>query len=61
MIPLKGKCRVNDIIYKCIASATGFPNRVYLETSQGEFKKRFYNHNMSLKNESKRNDTTLAK
>ena len=61
MIPLAGKCRANDIIYKCIASATGFPNKVYLETPQEEFKKRFYNHNTSLKNESKRNDTTLAK
>ena len=61
MIPSEGKCRANDIIYKCIASATDFPNKVYLETPQGEFKKRFYNHNTSLKNESKRNDTTLAK
>ena len=22
--PLEGKCRANDIVYKCIASATGF-------------------------------------
>ena len=27
--PLEGKCRASDIIYKCIASATGFPNKVY--------------------------------
>ena len=59
--PLEGKCRANDIIYKCIASASGFPNKVYLGTAQGEFKKRFHNHNSSFKNESKRNDTTLAK
>ena len=38
-----------------------FPNKVYLGTAQGEFKKRFYNHNTRTKNESKRNDTTLAK
>ena len=25
--PLKGKCRANDIVYRCIASATGFPSR----------------------------------
>ena len=43
--PLEGKCRANDIIYKCIASASGFPNKVYLGTAQGEFKKRFHNHN----------------
>ena len=51
--PVDGKCRANDIVYKCIASATGFPNKVYLGTAQGEFKKRFYNHNTSFKNESK--------
>ena len=28
-----------DIVYKCIASATGFPNKIYLGTAQGEFKK----------------------
>ena len=59
--PLEGKCRVNDVIYKCIASATGFPNKVYLGTAEGEFKKWFYNHNSSFKNELKMNNTTLAK
>ena len=33
--PLEGKCRANDVVYKCIASATGFPNKVYLGTAQG--------------------------
>ena len=59
--PLEGECSANDISYQCIASATGFPNKVYLGTAQGEFKKWFYNHNASFKNELKRNDTTLAK
>ena len=59
--PLEEKCRPINIIYKCIPSATGFPKKVYLETSQGEFKKRFYNHNTSFKNKSKMDDTTLAK
>ena len=58
--PLEGKCRVNDVIYKCIVSATGFPNKVYLGTAEGEFKKRFYNHNSSFKNELKMSNTTLA-
>ena len=40
---------------------TGFLKFIYLETGQGEFKKRFYNHNKSFKNNSKRNDMTLAK
>ena len=58
---LEGKCRANDVVYKCIASSTGFPNKIYLGTAQGEFKKRLYSYNMSFKNESKKNDTTLAK
>ena len=58
--PLERK-RANVIIYKCIASATGFSNIVYLETAQEELKKSFYNHDMSFKNESNRNGTTLAK
>ena len=33
--PLEGKCSVNDIVYKCIASATGFLNKIYLGTVQG--------------------------
>ena len=57
--PLKGKCSSNDWIYKCIASATSFPNKVSL--GNWEFKKRFYNHNTSFENETKRNDITLAK
>ena len=59
--PLERKCRAKDIVYNCIASATGFLNKVYLGNAKGEFKKWFYNHNTSFKNESKRNDTTLAK
>ena len=50
--PLEEKWRANDVVYKCIASATGFPNKFYLGTAQGEFKKRFYNHNRFFKNES---------
>ena len=32
--PLEGKCRANDIVYKCIASATGFLDKVYLGTTR---------------------------
>ena len=58
---VRRKYRANDIVHKYIASETYFPNKIYLETPRGEFRKRFYNHNISLKNESKRNDTTLEK
>ena len=36
------------MIYKYIALATGFPDKIYLGTAKGEFKKRFYNHNSSF-------------
>ena len=58
--PLEGKCRANDIVCKCIASATGFPNKVYLGTAQEEFKNWFYNHNTSFKNKPERNETNLV-
>ena len=45
--PLEGKCRANDIVYNCITSAIGFPNKVYLRTTRGEVKKRFDSHNVS--------------
>ena len=31
------KCGANTVVYECIASATVFPNKVYLGTAQGEF------------------------
>ena len=52
--PLEGKCRANDIVYQCVALATGFPDKVYLGSAQGEFKKQFHNHNSSFKNKSKK-------
>ena len=32
--PLEGKIRANDIIYKCTASATSYPNKVCLGNAQ---------------------------
>ena len=48
--PLDGKCRAENIVYKCVASVHGYPNKVYLGTA-GDFKQRFYNHRMSFNNE----------
>ena len=58
---LDGKCRANDSVYRWIASATAFHNKTYLGIAQGKFKKWFYYHNMSFKNQSKRNKPTLVK
>ena len=48
--PLDGKCRAENIVYKCIASVHGYPNKVYLGTAEGDFKQRFCNHRMSFYN-----------
>ena len=59
--PLEGKCRTENIIYKCIASASGHPDKVYLGTAEGDLKKRCHNHISSFKNETQMNKTNLAK
>ena len=58
--PLGGKCRAENIVYKFVASADGYPNKVYLDTA-GYFKRCFYNHRMSFNNEGHLTDTTLSK
>ena len=59
--PLDGNCHTGDIIYKCIASTTVNPDKIYLGTAEGNFKKRNYNHKTSFKNREKANDTTFSK
>ena len=58
--PLDGRCRAENIVYKCVTSVHGYPNKVYLGTA-GDFKQRFYNHRMSFNNEGHSTDTTLSK
>ena len=31
--PLDGKCRAENIVYKCVASVDGYPNKAYLGTA----------------------------
>ena len=59
--PLDGKCRTENIVYKCVASVDGYPNKVYLDTAEGDFKQRFYNHRTSFNNEGHSTDTILSK
>ena len=59
--PLEGKCRTEDVIYKCIATTTGHPQKAYLGTAEGEFKLRFYNHKKSFKDRHYTNETSLSK
>ena len=54
-------CQQNDVIYKCIASTSVNPDKVYLGTAKGEFKQRYHNHNKSFRHRSYANKTTLSK
>ena len=57
---MEGKCRTENIFYKCIVSTSGHPDKVYLRTAEGDFKKR-YNHISSFKNETQMKKPTLTK
>ena len=58
---LDGKVRTLNNVYKCIASAHGYPNKVYLGIAEGDFKQHFYNHRMSFNNDGYSTDTALSK
>ena len=58
---MEGKCRSEDIIYKCVVTATGHPRKVYLGTAEGNFKQRYYNHKKSFRNWKYANETSLSK
>ena len=36
--PLNGKCRIRNILHKCVASASMKRDKVHLGTNQGDFK-----------------------
>ena len=59
--PLDSLCQTNDIIYKCVVSTKIMPEKVYLGTTEGDFKRRYYNHRKSFKNSLYECDTTLSK
>ena len=59
--PLDGKCRAKDTVYKSVPSTSINPDKVYLGTAEGKFKKRFYNHKKSFKNCGYASDTSLSK
>ena len=58
---MEGKCRSEDIIYKCVVAATGHPQKVYLGTAEGDFKQQYYNHKKSFENRKNANETSLSK
>ena len=60
--PLNKNCKVQNVIYKCTASATQtFKQRVYLEIAEGNWKQQLYNHIQSFTDKTThKNDTTLS-
>ena len=58
--PLDGKCRPENIVYKCITPVHGYLNKVYLGPA-GDFKQRFQNRRMLFNNEGHSTDTTISK
>ena len=59
--PMNEKWKSKNILCKCVASTSIEPDKVYLETIEGDFKQHFYNHEKSCNNSTSYNDTTLSK
>ena len=59
--PLNGNYRTKNILYKCAASTSIEPDKVYLKVTERDFIQRFYNHKKSFNNSTYRNRTTLSK
>ena len=58
--PLEDHCKIENIIYKCVASTSVNEDKPHLGTAE-EFKQRFYNHKKSFRNKRYSNETTLSK
>ena len=41
---MEGQLRPKNVIYKCVVTATGHPQKVYLGTAEGHIKQRHCNH-----------------
>ena len=58
---LISQCQSQDIIYKCTVSTSVNPDKVYLRTAEGDFKKLYHNHMKSFCNKQYTNDKSLSK
>ena len=59
--PLSGQCLAQNIVYKCIASTSMNPDKTYLGTTEGDFKKRYNNHTNSFRHKLYSKETALSK
>ena len=55
--PMNGNCRVENVVYKCVVSATEkSKEHVYIGVAEGDCKQRYYNYTMSFRNQKRKND-----
>ena len=56
---LDGKCQSESVVYKCVVTR---PNndKVYLGLTEDVWKKRYYNHTKSFRNQKYKNNTVLS-
>ena len=59
-LSIGGKCRAENIIFKCIVSTSVHLEKAYLATAEENFKRRYYSHINFFKNKTQKNKTTLA-
>ena len=58
--PMDGKCRTMNTIYKCMASVPTKPDTSFIGLSEDEWKKRYYNHGKSFRNQRYQSETMLS-
>ena len=60
--PLDGKCLMSNVVYKAVVSVPSAhkEDRVYIGSTSQTFKKRFYQHSASFKNDEPNRSTTLS-
>ena len=58
---MEGKFIPEDIIYKCVVTATDHPRKVYLGAAEGNFKQQYYNNKKSFRNWKYANEISLSK
>ena len=58
---LNSQCQTQDRISKDTVSTSVNPDKVYLGTAEGDFKKCYHNHTKSFRNKRYTNDTSFSK
>ena len=60
--PLENNCLTQSVIYKVSVKTEGIPNeKIYIGLTEGTFKRRFYNHQLTFRDRSYYKSTELSK